>query len=666
MPDARQQMIDAAVRMYGDDLEKIAGARRWLEELTEGADERKLTAAAEKFERADHALRPFTVRKVFLIAAAVVAVALNAWFVWVDHTDKGPFNPSSASLSKSSLLTGLSPSERLLIGNSGEPRLLRSRKLWESDPSNPAYFAEYAVTFHKENKALPPGFSETAKSLDPGNAWFDYLAAAVIGSGSVKKPKRTEEEKAAGKVHPWQIVDDAKFQEALGHIARTRGKTRFDSYEGEMIRKRILLLPQKSPQERTASIHYLMVSQTSYLNLLKLAAIYGARASELERTGDLEEFRRLLDDVHACAHRLSEDAAFNLVQELSVRAFISSTTMELERRAEKLGVLEEAPWIQEWKTGLERYKEAKTAENHKGKRLSKVVKRQGSYFAAMTLPVVLKQAVNPPLLTPGDLKPGRLEEYTYLSRGCGALLAIWFALVAVTLFFYRFRASAIVRLMARRAEQLLSPVDWIWIIGIGVLFPSVLVLAGMVFTPLGGWERSVFGHVNSEMGMVQTVSNFAGLGLLVIVVSMLVIRWRLRLAASVFGFQARLASGCVAVLLLCVATWGGGHIKPHWLTASIAAFPVIWLLFITTRAVFSRPELLLERVVISRMMLPACAAAVLLMLAASFGFHAARLHWFRKDELMKLSADEPGLGPYEYRVTRQMRGELRELLDKHR
>ncbi|RYD37236.1 MAG: hypothetical protein EOP87_03950 [Verrucomicrobiaceae bacterium] len=669
MSDARQQMIDAAVRVYGDDAEKTAAARQWLKELTEGADDAGLAVATERFEEVDRRRKSLLLRRIFLIASMVVAAASFYPLGLLNSTDKGSVGMFRASSSGSGmselLLKNRSPKDRLLIGEPNESRLLQRQKLWESEPSNAAYFAEYAVIFHKEKKALPPGYFETAERLDPGNSWFDYFAACAVGGNSVKKAKRTEEEKESKEARRWEILDEAKYREALDIMARTRGKTHFNSYEEAMLRKRLLLLPRETPPERMASIAYLMESQTSYLTLLKLSEIHSARAFELEQAGDVEGFRRLLDDVHACTHRLSEDAAFNLVQELVVRAFISATTLHLEKRAERLGLLGDALWVTEWKEALEWHKKAKDAGNTGGKRLAGMVEREGTYLA-QALPPMLRQTVNPPPLEPGDLKPGRLTEYALLSRACGTLLAIWLSLVAVTLFLYRFRTSSVVRLMARRAEQLLLPVDWLWIAGVGILLPASLIFAVMVFTPLGGWGGSVLGPEKGTTGMVRVLSNFAGLGLLLVIVPLLVTRWRLKVKGAPFGFRAPLAIGCLSVLCLVLATWGGGYIQPHWLMLSCASVAVIWLLAIAMRGVFSGRELLLQRVAVSRVMLAACSAGVLVMLATSFGFHAARLYWFERDELMKPSAVEPGLTAYEYRLTRQMRTELRQLIDQHR
>jgi hypothetical protein len=670
MSDARQQMIDAAVRVYGDDAEKTAAARQWLEELTEGADDARLVVAAERFEEVDRKRRSLPLRRIFLIASMMIAVGVSYPLGLLNQTDKGSMSVVKPSSSGSGmgglLLESLSPEDRLLIGEPDEPLLPQRRKLWESEPSNPAYFAEYAVTFHKERKALPPGYFETAERIDPGNSWFDYFAAGAVGGASVKRVKRTEEEKESKEASRWEILDEGKYREALDFIERARGKTRFDSYEDEMIRKRLVLLPQETPPQRMASIAYLMASQTSYMSLLKLSEIHSARAFELEQVGDVEGFRRLLDDVHACARRLSEDDAFNLVQELVVRAYISTTTLHLEQRAEKLGLLGDALWISEWKAALEWHKKTKGAGNTEGKRLAGMVEREGMYLAVEVLPPMLRQTANPPPLDPGDLKPGRLTEYALFSRACGTLVAIWLSLVSSIFFLYRFRTSPVVRLMARRVERLMLPVDWLWIAGVGILLPAALIFAVMVLTPLGGWDRTMVGPEKGIPGMVHVLSNFAGLGLLLVMVPLLVARWRLRVKGAAFGFRAPLAMGCLSILCLGLATWGGGHIQPHWLMLSSASVAVIWLLVIAMRAVFSGSELLLQRVVISRVMLAACAAGILVMLAASFGFHAARLYWFERDELMKPSTVEPGLTAYEYRLTQQMRTELRQLIDSHR
>src|SRR5690606_39000517 len=104
----------------------------------------------------------------------------------------------------------------------------------------------------------------------------------------------------------------------------------------------------------------------------------------------------------------------------------------------------------------------------------------------------------------------------YSVLGCAALGA----------FVYRFRSAKPVRIMAAKMEGLLAPVDWIWIVGTGVLLPVFGVFGLMTLTPFGGWDQGM------RLGMegkwwFRPLPDFVVLCLLMIILPVLVSRWRL-------------------------------------------------------------------------------------------------------------------------------------------
>lgn len=143
-------------------------------------------------------------------------------------------------------------------------------------------------------------------------------------------------------------------------------------------------------------------------------------------------------------------------------------------------------------------------------------------------------------------------------------------------------------------------------------------------------------------------------------------RWRLRRKAGALGFRGRDAAGWLAVGGFLIFATSYKHIWPYQVSYGAGGLALLWLVVVAGRAVFSGPQRLLSRVVISRVMLPVCASGVLVAHVSIFGFQEARHYWLQHDELMKFSADEPGLSKHEYRLTQQMRTELRQLIDKHR
>ncbi len=665
-------MIDAAVRIFGGDVEMAQGARFLLESPPDGKDDsQREEAVAGRFDEVDSRGKTFPWRRVFLVVSILAALCLSFPADRMTHEDAEYVKvlQSFGGISSSAISSvpdegrwydSLSPEAALLLGDPDQSLLRRRKELWDSSPDNAAYFAEYATAYYLDRKVLPPGYFETAGKLDPDNAWFDYFGAAVIGKDTVKKGKRTQEEKDRREPAGRAILKPEAYREAVERISLAGKKPRFDSYEYEMMRRRIAVMPQGTPRDRLEATSYVAGSKTSYMALLTLSEVFWTRAHELDQAGDKEGFIALLGDSRTYILRLSEDPVFNLVQELVVRAVISGARLNLKGRAEKLGITAEAAWVSGWGDVMEKEKDAREARREHPGELEGMVQREAGFFAALTLPLILMQVEDPPPLTAADIKPGRLFEYMWLCRAGALALMCWLAVAAVPFFLYRFRASRIVRIMARRITRLLSPVDWLWIIAAGVALPVLLAYAAMMFTPIGGWDRSFLGLLKEKM--IPMILIHIALGQILIIVPILVIRWRLRLKAGPFGFKGRDITGWLAVLSLvaAVAGWRSTSGFPALLLAANPAS--IWLLVTALLALFSGHRSLVRKAVVARLMIPVCAAAVLLMFASAFAFDAGRTYWFKRDDLMRMVAEEPGVTPYEYRLARQMREDLQVLL----
>jgi hypothetical protein len=91
--------------------------------------------------------------------------------------------------------------------------------------------------------------------------------------------------------------------------------------------------------------------------------------------------------------------------------------------------------------------------------------------------------------------------------------------------------------------------------------------------------------------------------------------------------------------------------------------PQLYLLVIGFRALFSRQAGLLRRVTVSRVLLPAYAAGMLLMVLMVPLFHAEERHWIALDRLTQVTPEKPGIGPYEWEIAQSMREELLEILE---
>ena len=53
MSDARERMIDAAVRAFGEDLERKESARKWLDDTAVLSDDDNAAETTERFDELD-------------------------------------------------------------------------------------------------------------------------------------------------------------------------------------------------------------------------------------------------------------------------------------------------------------------------------------------------------------------------------------------------------------------------------------------------------------------------------------------------------------------------------------------------------------------------------------------------------------------------------------
>lgn len=661
----RERLVHAAVAQFGKNLERAQVMRAWLTQQIREADDADLCKIADRWDRDEAGKGKRYWRKGFLIGSLVLALGLlfplDKMSDRSAETLRWTLGLGTTSRLEPHIGKGLSKGELLLVGDPKESRLVQKTKLWQSDPDNPAYFADYATAFYASRKALPPDYFEIASRIDPDNAWFDYFGAAVIADKSFIKLKPPKERNG---VPEWKIIKRAEYTRALGIFLGASGKSRCESYEGELIGNRIRLLPQSTPVERAESVAYVVNIPTPAIRLLRLGELVSARAYELESGGDPVEFRHLRDASLSCIRGIAGDDNPTMIHALVARAIIMPMTRGLEKTGCDLGVAEEAPWVSEWRDKMEKETEAKKRRRSEGDEMVRMVERDGSNFISTSLPVVIRGAGERPPISEGELNPGRLQDYANVSVQFSAVALTLLACASIGAFVYRFRSAGTLRIIAAKLESLLTPVDWIWIIGGGILLPVAVVFSIMCFTSLGGWDHGM------RMSMVakwwfRPLPDFVVLFLLMIILPVLLSRWRLASRGAVaFGVRGRSPAGWAIFVLLSGCIGCASFPATRWVVAGLVLTAALWMVVTASRAIFSGAATVFPRVVVSRTVLPAYVAGALCMMASIAGFDRFNQYWFERDEFMRLRPDAPTAIPYEYRLTRQMRADLLKLISE--
>lgn len=556
-------------------------------------------------------------------------------------------------------------SQRLLLfGDSSQPtRAGRMKALWDSAPENPAYFGEYAKAYLADNDALPPYFLETARRIDPQNSWFTYLAAAVECKGSVEKRKQSKAAKDAGEARTWDIRDKAKLERALALVHEARSQPKCLDYVNELTRQRIEILPRDNPADNLRSITYLGATiSPEIVSIRYLMDAISAKGWAFGEEADTTGLKGLIDDSDAFVTALAGIEVSNMIEILVFRLCADGTSKALGAATAKLGLAADATRLTDTHQRFEAHKLARETRKPSPDREGPAT--NGALLASLSLPMIARNMVEAPPLGDDDVKPGRLADHELFARasciGAWILLMVLFCGTAG----HRYRSPALIRRLAKRMETLMRPTDWAWLLGAGLVMPLVYVLILNRLTPLGGRHLGL-----KTILMLLPAAHFLGLTLLMILLPVLITRWRLAKRAAAFGFAngrswtAWIAVVC-AVAFIPVVGWSACALSEVGLAvaAGLILVPTLWLLVVMLRAVFSNPSKLLHRSTSARVLLPVYATAMLLMVALVPIYKAAGQRWFERDTLIRLDPAYPSMTRYEYEASVQMRKEFREVL----
>ncbi len=298
MTDSTDPLVAAAVRPLTGDAEMKSSAVRLLESLRE--ERPKQTEAALRRWDAPIREKPrMSLRWIFHLTVAVISLlfltqaTLDFLNYWKALRALSGHTPEVMSR------THFNAREKLLLkinDNNKSPTEL-AKALWDSDPTNPAYYAEYCSAHVADNAKLPADFLEQARRIDPNNGYFPFWAAALDVKNAVKQRSLNKTMKAAGTPPGWDVVDESKVDRALQIIYETRNLADYRNYDVQMTRERISLLPQNTPHEYHNSVSLLLQSSTTHHYTRDLPNVIAAKAWLCGERGDAQGFRAVKESA---------------------------------------------------------------------------------------------------------------------------------------------------------------------------------------------------------------------------------------------------------------------------------------------------------------------------------------------------------------------------------
>lgn len=672
-------LIEAATKPLADNAEQHLAANALLGE-TFDPDHPGVAGVMNQLEAADRRKLPFLRKVVLWILAALalgMAVSFNMpTFRFMEMVYNFEL---FAPLEKPQLPAGLSDQERLLLGDPELGGIDQEQRLHQSAPDNPAYFAEYFQSVISGPGEIAPELLKTADRIAPDNAFFTYVAAGQVGKKSFTKksiggPRRKPRFVGGVRLSPlpremeFDITDEAAFEEALTLVAEAASQSGFETYTNVMIAERVRLLPSITMAEFARTLMYAYGTTSSgIIHLRHVADLLSARAEQLSKSGREEEFLKLAADRDALISHLGRNPDTYLIGELVHLVIASATATNFYFAADRLGLSETAEIYRKQNDAFREYRDTRDIRDHNGK--NSFPEDRALSLTGFSLPMVSKQVNSPPPISESDLKPMRMAEHELLG-GLGVLAAAVLILpVALAVFLFRFVATPVIRVPAKRFAATLGVLDWFWVIGLGVATPILCFLLVNRFSPLGGRDYGS-AHFVFAFPLVHLVA----LLLALLIAPALVIRWRLGKGLAPFGLTDRFTvivflaalSMIVAVALAALPVLVGFGMKNSVLIA-LAVTPVLclFLLFANAlRAVCGKSKTRLMQCATAVAVLPAYPVAIIALCLLIPIYSAGEKHWLAQETLMRIDPSAPDLGAYEFKIAAQKRKESNAILER--
>ena len=675
MTDAPDPLITAALRPLSGDAESRSSARMLLETLREEHTD-QAQDALKRWDAHDKKKRRLSWRAVFMILAAVIsAVMLTPGMLdFMDYRRilRAASGYEFDDAAKVFDLTRFTTRDKQLlkISDAGQSPLELAKVLWESDPANAAYFCDYCATYFSDNhETLPPDFLAQAGRIAPDNAFFPYWAAGVEAKDAAKIRSLSKAARASGAAPEWDVIDESKIDRALAILRGSNDLPDHESYEIQLMRERIPLLPQANPSEYHSAVSYLAMTTSVPSFSRALPNAIAAKAWLFGERGDAGGLLALKADADAYLRNISRSEPGFLIQDIIIESRAKSILKNLTASAKKLGLVAEAAEAQGKLDRLDKLTTDREAVMFEID--GKDARQKLSAFKRYSMSYLSKRTLHPPMLRDSDVKPGRMTEHEILAQLCThatwALLGIASGLAAL----YRLRSPRLVRSLAARMELLLRPADWAWLFVAGIP-PFVYLMLITRFTDLGGSELnilSLFIELPYYDGLPLPLAQFVGMFLMTLILPVLVARWRIGKRAAFFGFgKTRLWAGGLAfisaaafipVLGWAVTTGSDTGLKIAW---ALFVIPLGWILAVVIRAMTTGMGQLLHLNTVSRILVPTYLAAAVVLLLATPYFKWSRQHWFEQDPMARLDVNYPSLTKFEYEISVAARKEVREAL----
>jgi hypothetical protein len=547
------------------------------------------------------------------------------------------------------------------------------RELWLGEPRNRVYYGEFVShdiasgggATEAERQPLLAAL-ERATEIDPANARYDYLRAAILMQGACEVQSESGEKGPDGKRGPetltWEIKDRARLDQAMAHLQSGLRKPEFRRYGREMLALKLAamgsaarLLPRIERIALCASA--LLPDLAKLRDLARVAYLYG---DTLVKEGRSAEARPYLDAWRTLTVQLNADS-WTLIDCLVVTAIANSIPERSAQTYERLGLVADAARSRRQGERLGGPgEEWRNRRNDPALKASNLEREQEMMLYAGVLTSMLMPALNEwPARSEYDASR-RLEYVVAMQAGVAllsaALLVAMLVCLAISLRWRFARGGAAIPILlvpdGRRALRIL-------LLGVGL--PLALFAGVTLFVPISGQCYSV------RCGLHKVLAEFVLVTIAVLALPTWLAAREARRRCAELGIAggARTWLWLPIPLLLCAlalaAIWCVPPTATDPFSAGIAVASVAGVILLVTAFVaallllLANPKHGLYAGSVARSLIPLFAAAMILLCVSTRPWLLrAERRYIETDTLLMVGPNDIGFSRLENRLTARL------------
>ncbi|MCB1134204.1 MAG: hypothetical protein KDN05_24005, partial [Verrucomicrobiae bacterium] len=310
------------------------------------------------------------------------------------------------------------------------------RPLWDAEPSNAAYFANYVGAYQTTHGKVSDELLEQAETIDPDNGWYLAFAAGSRLDDKLEKQRRARSGAKAGDRTEYKVLDEAEYAAARDLFFRAAEKPGFGDHSRDLYRERLSHLPPAADVvSNLRNVAYAAGQESYAIQMIRVADMISHEADRAVLADDEDAFRRTVMAWQWFVDGFNRTGA-TVVDGLVAKAILIAPLRNFRDAAEHFGMTEDGAFFD----GL--YARFEAERSARQKRIvpdADLLQARASLITGLSAPMLGRQVETPPPVGEADVKPGRLADHALAGRLFAGAVAFLLVLAAGLVVGIRFR-----------------------------------------------------------------------------------------------------------------------------------------------------------------------------------------------------------------------------------